>query len=167
MSDRCPGHFLPIQEHCISVSWLVTPERHLCIDCRVRYLSTKMLFRQCECYVSKFLIDGLATIDTYLFLRWLEQPTVPKENDLERSVEQRCTPPMSNSWLSSINSYNELEANAGAFSHDSLDCLSWAHGGNNGRPESPLEFDHEEVLQIDPEGTNVCYWHFIYRCCVA
>ena len=103
--------------------------------------------------------QGQLKIDAYLFLPRLGQPTVPKENDLERSVEQRCTPPMSNSWLSSINSYNELEANAGAFSHDSLDCLSWAHGGNNGRPESPLEFDHEEVLQIDPEGTNVCCRH--------
>ncbi len=79
----------------------------------------------------------------------------PRESDLERSQEQRCTPPMSNSWLSSMHSYNELEANAGTFSHDSLDCLSWAHGsGNNGQAESPDTC--EEVSILLPTSDTYC-----------
>ena len=64
---------------------------------------------------------------------------------------------MSSSWLESVNSYNELEGDSAILS-DSLDCggglVGWAHAqAENGRPESPLQFDHEEVLRID---TDVC-----------
>ena len=68
----------------------------------------------------------------------------------------------SNAWIDSLNSYNELGGSSVMFSHDSLDCLSWAQGNGscsvtldrsnknvNGRPDSPTVFDHEEVMHID------------------
>ena len=65
------------------------------------------------------------------------------------SREQKATGPtdMQGSWIEHINSYSEFDDSA-VMSQDSLDLVS-------GRPESPLRFDHEEVLRIDPER-DVC-----------
>ena len=53
------------------------------------------------------------------------------------------------SWEHQVNSYSEYE-DAAVLSQDSLDCLDWAP--ENGCHDSPTtEFDHEEILQIDPD----------------
>ncbi len=82
-----------------------------------------------------------------------EAAVVPE--DLMTSREQTSTPEFTNSWLANVNNYNELESDPGLMSQDSIDCLQWAHGGTNGRPESPLQFDHDEVVHIESEVCNV------------
>ena len=96
---------------------------------------------------------------------------VPSE-DLTESREQVIPPPAelcsSSRWLTSIHHYNELEGPM----HDSTDTLvTWGSlatsslndsqhssielrggaGSVRGPPESPLKFDHEELLRIDPD----------------
>ena len=67
------------------------------------------------------------------------------------SHEQRVPPEMSASWLDNVSQYTELEGDGAIFqSQDSLECLNW-NTQDCGRAESPLRFDHEEVLRIDPE----------------
>lgn len=76
---------------------------------------------------------------------------------MTQSREHRASPMVlssasSSAWLDSVNSYNELDpaTQACAMSTDSLDnCIAWATGNmQNGRPESPLQFDHDEVLAV-------------------
>ena len=80
---------------------------------------------------------------------------VPCDDDLTASREQTIAPDLSNSWLTNVNHYNELDPNPVIMSTDSIDCLQCGHqvAPPSGRPESPLQFDHEEVLQIE---TDVC-----------
>jgi hypothetical protein len=53
-------------------------------------------------------------------------------------------------WVDHLNSFSELEDSA-VLSQDSLECLSCAWVQENGRPDSPLAFDHEEILRIDDD----------------
>lgn len=76
--------------------------------------------------------------------------------DLLGSREQRVVPLMTSSWLENVNKYSELEGDSAIFaSQDSLEVLNWNTSDNcNGRPGSPLHFDHEELLRIDED--QVC-----------
>ena len=74
---------------------------------------------------------------------------------MTHSRELRASPLVlsgsSSQWLDSVNSYNELDpgTTSCAISADSLDgCLGWAANVHNGRPESPLRFDHDEVMGV-------------------
>ena len=54
--------------------------------------------------------------------------------------------------MASVNKYSELEGDMGMVSQDSLDCCRWNQ--ESGRPESPLVFDHEEVLNIKTDESG-------------
>ena len=82
------------------------------------------------------------------------------ETDLTESREQLSTPELSRSWLSSIHHYNELEGHTSLISQTSS-----TDGLQNGRPDSPLRFDHEEILQIETDVCNVpicAAWSYLH-----
>ncbi|KAK2144307.1 hypothetical protein LSH36_769g00064 [Paralvinella palmiformis] len=68
--------------------------------------------------------------------------------DMMESREQVIKPMMTSSWLETVKNYSELEGDSAIFSQDSVECLNW-NTQDTGRAESPLRFDHEEVLHID------------------
>ncbi len=70
-----------------------------------------------------------------------------------QSREQKALPPdMTNSWMESVSRYSELEGdNALLASSGSVQCLNW-NTRDTGRAESPLRFDHEEILKINEAG---------------
>ena len=56
---------------------------------------------------------------------------------------------MSSSWLENVKYYNELEGDTALLnSQESVDCINW-NTRDSGRPESPLQFDHEEIMAIN------------------
>ena len=61
---------------------------------------------------------------------------------------------MSSSWLENVKFYSELEGDTALLnSADSVDCINW-NTRDSGRPESPLHFDHEEILAINTSSTS-------------
>jgi hypothetical protein len=92
-------------------------------------------------------------------------------SEMTESREQTIKPMMTSSWLETIKNYSELEGDSAIFSQDSVECLNW-NTQDTGRAESPLRFDHEEVLRID-SSIEVCrlLWRIIQPavvpfCCV-
>ena len=75
------------------------------------------------------------------------------DNMMTESREQPIVPELTQSWLEAVKSYSELDCDSAILSQDSLDgvldgAAEWT-AQNSGRPESPLKFDHEEIMRID------------------
>lgn len=79
-------------------------------------------------------------------------------SDLTESREQPIIPELTQSWLENVKSLADFDGDSAILSTDSLDCMVGDallnQRGMSGRPESPLQFDHEEILRIDTSMNN-------------
>ena len=72
---------------------------------------------------------------------------------MAESREQPVLPELTHSWFDAVKSYSDLDNDSAILSQDSLDgVVDWATTQNSGRPESPLKFDHDEIMRIDASG---------------
>ncbi|XP_023932122.1 transforming acidic coiled-coil-containing protein 2 isoform X2 [Lingula anatina] len=76
-----------------------------------------------------------------------EKPTVSEPQSTLSSHE------LTQTWVNHMPRLTSEMDDSAVLSQDSLDCMSMSWSQENGRPDSPLQFDHEEVVRIscDPD----------------
>lgn len=75
--------------------------------------------------------------------------------DMSESREQPVVPDLSASWYDAVRSYADLDNDSAILSTDSLDCAGPDFvAKEGGRPDTPIKYDHEELLRIDTSLHN-------------
>ena len=77
---------------------------------------------------------------------------------MTESREQPVVPELTQSWFEAVKSYSELDNDSAILSQDSLDgVIDWTATMTtqpSGRPESPLKFDHNEIMRIETPSSS-------------
>ena len=76
-------------------------------------------------------------------------------SDMVSSREQLIRPIMTQSWLDTVTKCPQIADDSAIFSTSGLQDSIYEARDCGGRPESPLRFDHEEILTIETDvGTG-------------